>query len=469
MLTESGIQLTECLPQCSHLSASSTTIRRQIVVALANAEWTITAAATLAGCSRSTASRSLQRMATTGMLDDLPRSGRPRVYSAAFELRLIGFYCQSHPLPGCGRWTLRWARAYLQAYPQRLGASPSKSTIHRILRANHLKPHQSRYFLHITDPDFFPKMEHLVNLFMNPPRNLFFFDECPGIQILKRLLPDLQTDTMKKRLEEFEYIRNGTMNVLAYLRHCDGKVYAECHADHKTETFLGIFRRHVLICPADEQIHYVMDNLSTHISYPFCQLVAELSGIDCPLAKTLDNPSKRADWLRSSNKRIVIHFTPYHGSWLNLIEIWFGIMNKKVLQESFASAEDLKQSLTAFVDDWNLLLAHPFRWTYAGDGLHQKAISRFTNILRESSHELEISTLTKQLKLMRNLLSDYFSEIPVDIIRIFIDTLQSQYGTLEELIQKEEGSVKRQKAEAALAALMYSINGYDSNSERKAA
>ncbi len=98
----------------------------------------------------------------------------------------------------------------------------------------------------------------------------------------------------------------------------DGKVYAECHADHKTETFLGVFRRHISTCPEDEQIHYVMDNHSTHISYPFCQTVAELSGIECPLAKALDNPSKRADWLRSSDKRIIIHFTPYHGSWLNL-------------------------------------------------------------------------------------------------------------------------------------------------------
>ena len=50
-------------------------------------------------------------------------------------------------------------------------------------------------------------MEHLINLYLNPPPNLFFFDECPGIQILKRLIPDLRTDCMKKRLEEFEYIR----------------------------------------------------------------------------------------------------------------------------------------------------------------------------------------------------------------------------------------------------------------------
>ena len=184
-----------------------------------------------------------------------------------------------------------------------------------------------------------------------------------------------------KRLEEFEYIRNGTMNVLAFFDYANGKVHAECHADHKTDTFLAIFKRHVSSCPANEQIHYVMDNLSTHRGYPFCKAVAELSGIDCPCEKELRNvdeitsptmhhsfrpPSsdlksqkswnsllflqllwfkieqirpksvrlldevnsstflnnleKRVKWLKSTDKRIVIHFTPYHGSWLNLVE-----------------------------------------------------------------------------------------------------------------------------------------------------
>jgi hypothetical protein len=112
-------------------------------------------------------------------------------------------------------------------------------------------------------------MEHLIRLYRNPPSNLFFFDECPGIQILKRLIPDIRTDSMKKRLEEFEYIRNGTMNVLAFFNYADGKVYAECRADHKTDTFLEVFKRHVASCSGTEQIHYVMDNLSTHRGYPW--------------------------------------------------------------------------------------------------------------------------------------------------------------------------------------------------------
>jgi transposase len=168
------------------LPGSDPSLRRQMAAILVNTGHSLKAAATSLGCSLSTVKRSL----LCDTFDDAPRSGRPAIYSETFELRLTGFYCQTTPFAGFGRWTLRWAQMYLAAKPDRLDACPSKSTIHRILQKNKLKPHLSSYFLHITDPDFFPKMTHLLALFNNPPRNHFFFDECPGIQILKRLAPD---------------------------------------------------------------------------------------------------------------------------------------------------------------------------------------------------------------------------------------------------------------------------------------
>jgi len=305
------------------------------MVALTAAGVGVNAVSVLVQRSTWTVRRWIRRSETTGDLHDRPRSGRRNpVYTEEANLRIVAFYCQTRPLPGCGRWSLRWAARRLEADPARVGVSPSKSTLHRILKANRLKPHQSRYFLHITDPDFFPKMEHLVALYRNPPKHLFFFDECPGIQVLKRLTPDLQTDSMKQRLEEFEYIRNGTLDVFAFLNHTDGKVALECHADHTTETFVGVFERHVDRFPKAKSLHYVMDNLSTHLGFPFCKVVAERSGIACPPERALSSQAKRVEWLCRQDKRIVIHFTPYHGSWLNLIEIWFGIMGAKVLRES---------------------------------------------------------------------------------------------------------------------------------------
>ena len=408
----------------------------------------------------STVTRSIKRITETGNLIELPRSGCPATYSSAFNLEVTGFYCQTQPFPNSGRWTLRWATAHLKANPEILDASPSKSTIHRILKKNNLKPHQSRYFLHITDPDFFPKMDHLIRLYSNPPKNLFFFDECPGIQILKRLVPNLRTKNTMKRLEEFEYIRNGTMNVLAFFNNANGKVYAECQPDHKTDTFLKIFKTHVASCPDKEKIHYVMDNLSTHRGYPFCKTVAELSDIACPPKNQLNNLQKRVEWLKSKNKRIIIHFTPYHGSWLNLVEFWFGIMNKKVLNDSYGSAQELKKAFEVFLEEWNTLLAHPFNWTYNGKGLHKKAVNRFTTILKQSADKFEISSLTKQLKLMHNLFNNNFDKVPEENWEHLFNVFQHQEAILRNNIMNEEGPKKKEKAEKALNLLLSALKNY---------
>ena len=427
------------------------------MVALRACETPVKAVAALVGYSASTVQRWARRRTETVDLHDRPRSGRPQRYSEAIQLKTVAFYCQTQPLPGCGRWSLRWAALHLNARPERIGAAPSKSTLHRILRANRLKPHQSRYFLHITDPDFFPKMEHLVALYRDPPSNLFFFDECPGIQILKRLTPDLRTERMERRLEEFEYIRHGTMDVFAFLNNADGRVYAECHGDHTTATFLGAFNRHVGQSPAAEQLHYVMDNLSSHRGYPFCQAVAALSKVPCPSPDELDTVAKRVAWLRASDKRIVLHFTPYHGSWLNLVEVWFGITNQKVLGESFGSAEMLMEAFVAWVDEWNCLLAHPFRWTYDGEGLHEKAVRRFTAMLNHAAEQLEIRLLTNELLLMTNLLGSYLTKVDTETWKQLARVLQSEQDLLAFRIQQEERPKRKKKADKALAGLLATL------------
>jgi len=438
-------------------SAVDRVLRREAMVALRVSETPVKAVASLIGYSASTVQRWTRRRIETIDLHDRPRSGRPEHYSETTRLKTVAFYCQTQPLPGCGRWSLRWAALHLGARPERIGVAPSKSTIHRILTNNRLKPHQSRYFLHITDPDFFPKMEHLVALYRHPPCNLFFFDECPGIQILKRLTPDLRTEQMKRRLEEFEYIRNGTMDIFAFLNNADGRVYAECHGDHTTATFLDVFNRHVSQFPTAEQLHYVMDNLSSHRGYRFCQAVAALSKVHCPSQGELDTVAKRVAWLQASDKRIVIHFTPYHGSWLNLVEVWFGITNRKVFRESFDSVDRLMEAFTAWLSEWNGLLAHPFRWTYDGEGLHEKAIKRFTVMLNNAAGQLEIRILTKELLLMTNMLGSYLTKVDTNIWEQLARALQSQQDLLTSRIQQEDGPKRKTKAENALAGLIAAL------------
>lgn len=244
------------------------------------------------------------------------------------------------------------------------------------------------------------------------------------------------------------------MNVLAFFDNKTGKVFAECKADHKTDTFIEVFTDHVASCPDQESIHYVMDNLSTHRGYPFCKTVAELSNVPCPSEKELHSLEKRVQWLRSGNKRIVIHFTPYHGSWLNQVEFWFGIMNRKVLRESYGCGEELMASFSSFLKNWNTLFAHPFRWSYDGKGLHKKAVDRFSNLVKQSASKLEISSLTKQLKLMFNLLKDYVSEIPIECWMNLFEALQVNDVILRTSILHEESTSKKENADNALNVLL---------------
>ena len=443
-------------------------VRRRAMVALFGAGVQTNSIASELQCSVQTVHRWVGRSNSTTELRDAPRSGRHLVYCEHTRVRITSFYCQTQPFAGFGRWSVRWAAQYLQQKPNELGVSPSKSTLHRILKNNRLKPHRSRYFLHITDPDFFPKMEHLVELFRQPPRRLFFFDECPGIQVLTRLVPDLQTETMKQRLEEFEYIRNGTLDVFAFLDNADGKVALECHAEHSTETLVNVFRRHVLKQPETEQLHYVMDNLNTHRSYRFCQVVAELSGVSCPAEQVLNRQAKRMQWLGRDDKRLVIHFTPFHGSWLNRIELWFGIMGAKVLRESFDGADELKAALEAFTDTWNQLFAHPLRWTYDGKLLHEKAVKRFIAMLRSHPSKLELRTLAKLLKLMTNLLRNYSSEVSEGTWQQLTTSLSSQSDAINTVIEQEDGPKRKLNARQAFDGLNEALQGRDPSTKQAA-
>ena len=129
------------MPALTNIQPVSRTIRRQSAVVLTNKGLAVNAIAGLVGCSIATVARSLKRMSDTGDVVDFPRSGRPATYSKTFKLELIGFYCQTQPFPNSGRWTLRWAAVHLAADSKIVNTTPSKSTIHRILKENNLKPH----------------------------------------------------------------------------------------------------------------------------------------------------------------------------------------------------------------------------------------------------------------------------------------------------------------------------------------
>jgi len=323
----------------------------------------------------------------------------------------IAVYCQhSPPLPGIHLWSLRDAEGYFKEHSEPIGGPISHATIHRILLEHALRPHRRKYYLQITDPDFFPKMEHIVEHYCDPPQNLYCFDECTCIQALKRLTPTLPPAADQPALEDFDYHRNGTTDLLAFLNPATGEVYGQCTENHNRHTLCQVFSSHVENHPSDAIIHYIMDNLSAHYHDDFCRTVARLSGVTYSLLKT---GIERRQWLQSPHKRIVVHFVPFHASWLNMVEIWFGILKTKCLKyDHFFSVEQLREAIIAFIDTWNEFYAHPFSWSYTGAGLHGKAVRRFSQLLSIETDQMDAKFLTSQLLLMSNLAEKYLKLIP---------------------------------------------------------
>lgn len=436
-----------CLP-----SANEREERRFKIIALAQNEVESDVISQFVGCNIKTVYRRTLHWAKNKQLVETKRTGCPVTFTEDFKQKLTAFYCQTTPLKNGGKWTIRWAKSHLDANINILQIPVSESSIYRILKQQHLKPHLSKYYLQITDPKFFPKMEHLLNLFANLPKNIFFFDECPGIQILTRIAPDMPTENRRCWLKEFEYNRNGTLDVMAFLDANTGTVFAKCTFDHKSETFNSIFRQHVKSQTPTEKLHYVMDNLASHCNDAFVRLVGELCNInDIP---KLENAEERRQWLQSDGKRIVIHFTPFHGSWLNWVENWFGILNQKCLNGSYDSSESFIEAIYEFVEKWNTLLAHPFEWRYDGKGLQEKAAKRFINVLINERQPLITTYLRKQLLLMINLIKSYWNEIPLEIWNNLNLTLQSKQKFLEKIIESEEKPKVKVWAKEAFSDLL---------------
>lgn len=394
------------------------------------------------GCSLRTVRRWSVAVTQTSQLFDKVGRGSQPLFDDASRLKVIGFYCQS-PLPGCRCWSFAWAAGYLNRHQEMLGRSISASTIHRIVRAHSLRPHLVRYFLHISDPDFFPKMEHLIELYMNRPRHLFCLDECNGIQALERLALPI-VDNEGTRLES-EYKRRGTRDFIAILEVATGQMFGHVRPNHLKETITEVFSEHVARQPTDAVLHYICDNLAAHSTEVFCRAVAEHSGVSYP---SLETAKLRRTWLQSDEKRIIIHFTPYHGSWLNLIEIWFAILHNKCLKgRSSDSVDELSEAILTFLETWNEHFAHPFKWAYRGQGLAKKVVRRFCQWLTLESDALKQKFLHKQVRLLTNLARDYWNQVPERLWRELQCGLADRKDYLERCMAGSEDT------EIAIAAL----------------
>jgi hypothetical protein len=251
----------------------------------------------------------------------------------------------------------------------------SRSTISRILNQAAFKPHKSRYWLNSHDPDFETKALAVARLYLDAPRLyqhgelVLCTDEKTGIQALE---PKYETKPARPgmpALREFEYIRHGTRCLIATLAVPTGQVIGDVLARRTSVDFCRHIRHVAKTFPDIQRFHWVMDNLNTHWSLDLCRAIAKLSGVSFN-PKALKTGRERRAFLTDPEHKHVIHYTPKHGSWLNQIEIWFGVLHRRLLRRGeFKSKKDLTQQILDYLAYYNANWAKPYKWTYTGQPL----------------------------------------------------------------------------------------------------
>lgn len=279
-------------------------------------------------------------------------------------------------------------------------------------------------------------MEKIIKVYKSFYKYLFCLDECTGLQALERKAPRLPAQGDYPEYLEPEYVRHGTVSILSILQVSTGQVFTDCIPDHTSSTIISSVKNHVLQYDKSAELHYICDNYSSHSTEEFCLGIAELCGVHLPKLKAAQD---RRQWLESPEKRIIFHFLPTHGSWLNLIEIWFGILQQKALKnESFLSTTDIENRIISYTGTWNTDFAHPFKFSYTGKGLHEKVISRLTKWLQMQSPQLNVKFLGKQLELMLNLTTTYWPKAKKDAWKALNATLQEKNDFIRGIIGTDE-------------------------------
>jgi hypothetical protein len=241
----------------------------------------------------------------------------------------------------------------------------ARSTIQRILAEAELRPHKSKYWLHSLDPAFETKALAICRLYLDAPRLyrqgelVLCTDEKTGIQALERLHPAKPVKPGRVELQEFEYLRHGTRCLLATLVVPTGQVIGSVTARRATWDFVRHVRDVVVRFPGAARYHWVMDNLNTHWTFELCQYLGKLSGV-WDRRPALRTGAQRRAFLADPAHKHVVHYTPKHGSWLNQVEIWFGVLCRRLLRRGeFRSVEELAGRILAFIEHYDRHHAHP--------------------------------------------------------------------------------------------------------------
>lgn len=254
-------------------------------------------------------------------------------------------------------WTISalayYVREHAQAADHPSLSRASKSTVWRILNAHEIKPHRIRYYLERRDEEFEEKMRDVLMVYREIAMDLeagteeeirrvytVSVDEKPGVQALATSAPDLPpVPGLHAGVgRDHDYVRHGTVSILASIDLHDGHIVAQVHDRHRSREFIDLLKEIDTYYPPDSTIRIILDNHSSHISKETMRYLATRPG------------------------RFIYVHTPTHGSWLNLIEAVFSKMSRTFLRQIRVSSKDeLVERIMRGIAEFN---RHPvvFRW-----------------------------------------------------------------------------------------------------------
>lgn len=317
------------------------------------------------------------------VLSDAPRSGSPGAFSAEQVVSIIAVACE--PPSQSGLPTNSWTGRELATECQRRGivSSISPSHVNSLLRQVDLQPHRSRYWCNTTEKDpvkFAGEVHDVCQTYLEAPDLYDRFnthtacvDEMTGVQANERRAETKPPRPGQVAKEEFNYTRHGAMCVTGSWDVVEGQVIETTIEETRdNEDFARHIERTIATDPGAGWV-FVVDNLNTHCGEPLVRSVARMLGVaQEELGKArrhgiLKSMTSRRKFLSDRSHRIRFVYTPKHSSWLNQIEIIFGIINRRVLRRgSFKSKADLKARLERFIAYFNETFAKPMSWTYTG-------------------------------------------------------------------------------------------------------
>lgn len=327
------------------------------------------------------------------VLSDAPRAGAFGKFTAEQVTQIMGVSCE--PPEHSGRPITEWTHRELadEAIKRNIVPSISPRQVGRYLKASELQPHRSKYWLNTTEKDdsVFQTQVNVVCQTWREAPELYFqanthtisVDEMPGLQALERVAVTIPMKPGQPKRIEYEYKRHGTLCLIGNWHVVLGQMISPTIKQTRTEEdFAWHIHTTVQTDPTAKWV-IVLDNLNVHCSATLVGYVADLEGIDkstlgkkgiCGILKSQES---RQAFLSDRSHRIRFVYLPKHSSWLNQIEIVFGIVSRRVIRRgNFKSQEDLKTRLLDFIGYFNKTFAQPFQWNYTGRHVPKEAIKR---------------------------------------------------------------------------------------------